>query len=118
MNQYYNFYQFKTTFNLLIKTHNKQEHTKHKFIVESQLGKPQILPITAKLLFTNSFFLLLQTMMVLHPIYQQLLEGGYNPLFCHLQLTGCYYTLFTSFCWKEDTTPGGPVTYPSASLPP
>ena len=48
--------------------------------MEAQFGKPPILPITAKLLFTNSFFLLLQTRMVLHPIYQQLLEGGYDPL--------------------------------------
>ena len=58
----------------------KKEHTKHKFIMESQLGKPPILPMTAKLYFINSFFLLVQTRMVLHPIYQQLLEGGYDPL--------------------------------------
>ena len=81
VNKYCNFSQFKTTFNLLIKTHDQQEHTQDKFIVESQSGKPLILPITTKLLFTNSFFLLLQKRMVLHPIYQQLLEGGYNPLF-------------------------------------
>ena len=33
-----------------------------------------------KIIFTNSFFLVQQTRMVPHPIYQQLLEGGYNPL--------------------------------------
>ena len=48
--------------------------------MEAQLGKPTIPPITAKLYFTNSFCVLLQTRMVLHPIYQQLLEGGYDPL--------------------------------------
>ena len=66
----------------------------------------------------NIFFLLLQTRilqhhglillqqrrMLQHPIYQLLLEGGYDPLFCQLQLTGCYDTL-TSFYWKEATTP-------------
>ena len=50
-----------------------KKNTEHEFIVKSQLGKPPILPITAKLYFTNSFFLLLQESMVLHPIYQQLL---------------------------------------------
>ena len=45
--------------------------------MEAKLGKPPIIPIIAKLLLTNSFFLLLQTRMVLHPIYQQLLEGDY-----------------------------------------
>ena len=63
--------------------------------MESQLGKPPILPITAKLYFTNSFCLLLQTRMVLHPIYQQLLERGYDPLVYQLLRKGCYDTLFT-----------------------
>ena len=48
--------------------------------MEAQLGKPPILPITAKLYFTNSFSLLLQTRMVLHTIYQLPLGGGYHPL--------------------------------------
>ena len=79
---------FLTLFNLFINTHDQQKHIEHKFIVDSQLGKPSILPITAKLYFTNSFFLLLQTRMVLHPIYQKLLEGGYDPLFYQLLLKG------------------------------
>ena len=48
--------------------------------MESQLGKPTILPISDKIVFSNSFYLLLQTRMVLHPIYQQPLEGGYDTL--------------------------------------
>ena len=48
--------------------------------MESQLGKPPTLSITAKLYFTNGFCLLLQTRILLHPIYQLLLEGGYDPL--------------------------------------
>ena len=42
--------------------------------------------------------------MVLHPIYQYQLEGGYVPLVYHLQLKGCYDTLFTNSNWKEATT--------------
>ena len=95
----------KTTFNLFINTHDQQEHTEHKFIMEAQLIKPLILPINAKLYFTNSFSLLLQTRMVLHPIYQQLMEAGYNPLVYQLLLKGCFYTPFTINYWKGDTTP-------------
>ena len=40
-----------------------------------------------------------------HPIYQCQLEGGYDPLFYQLQLKGCYNTLFTNANWKEATTP-------------
>ena len=47
--------------------------------MESQLGKPPILPITVKLLFTNSF------------------SYSYRQ--------GWYYTLFTINYWKEATTP-------------
>ena len=61
-------------------THMINKNTQQKFIMEAQLGKPPTLPITAKLYFKNSFLLLLHTRMVLHPIYQQLMEGGYNPL--------------------------------------
>ena len=56
--------------------------------------------------------------MVLHPIYQQLLEGGYEPLVYQLLLEGgydplvyqlllkeCFYTLFTSYHWKEAIDP-------------
>ena len=48
--------------------------------MESQLGKLPILPITAKIYFTESFFQLLQTMMLLQPIYRKPLEGGNDPL--------------------------------------
>ena len=44
------------------------------------MGKPPTLSITAKLYFTNDLCLLLQTRMLQHPIYQQLLEGSYDPL--------------------------------------
>ena len=73
--------------------------------MEAQLGKPPILHITAKFLFTNSFFLLLHVRMVLDPIYQLLLEGGYDPLVYQPLLKGCCDTLFTSYHWKEATTP-------------
>ena len=43
--------------------------------------------------------------MLLHPIYHQLLEGGYDPLVYQLVLKGCFYILFTSYYCKEDTTP-------------
>ena len=50
-------------------------------------------------------FLLLQTRMVLHPIYQYQLEGCYDTLVYQLQLKICYNTLFTNANWKEATTP-------------
>ena len=65
--------------NFFISTHDQQEHTKHKFILESQLGKPLILPITAKL-------------------YLQIVSVYYYK-------QGWYYTLFTNNYWKEATTP-------------
>ena len=43
--------------------------------------------------------------MLLHPIFQLLLEGGYNPLSYRLLLKGCFYTLFISYYLKEATTP-------------
>ena len=48
VNQYCYFLIIKTTFNLLINTHDQQKQIEHKSIVEAQLGKPPILPITAK----------------------------------------------------------------------
>ena len=44
--------------------------------------------------------------MVLQPVYQYQLKGGYDPLVYWLQLKGCYNTLFTNANWKEDRTPG------------
>ena len=48
--------------------------------MEPQLGKPPILPITAKLLFTNSFVCFYRQGWYYTLIYQQLLEGGFDPL--------------------------------------
>ena len=111
--------------------------------MEPQLGKPPILPITAKLLFTNSFpcfyrhdgitpYLLATTgrrlwpfglsattkRMLRHPIYQLPLEGGYDPLVYQLLLKGCYDTLFTSNHWKDATTPYLPATTERRLWPP
>ena len=44
------------------------------------IGKTTNTSYYCKIIFTNSLCLLLQTRMVLHSIYQQLLEGGYDPL--------------------------------------
>ena len=43
--------------------------------------------------------------MLIHHIYQQQLEGGYDPLVYQLLLKGCFYTLFTIYYQKEATTP-------------
>ena len=45
----------------------------------------------------EKFLLLVCNRWTTHPIYQQLLEGGYDPLVYQLLLKGCYDTLFTSY---------------------
>ena len=68
--------------------------------MESQLGKPPILPITAKLLITNGF-----SFFYIQGWYYTLFTNNYWKEAMTPWFIICYPTLFTNYHWKEATTP-------------